>query len=64
MKRADAVASLTPDLVRKRALIRVLIEQNGWETSYKPTPAAMERRPQAESNYLPDNVIPFPFPER
>jgi hypothetical protein len=56
MKQPNARPSQQADLARKRALIRALIEQNGW-SSPVPAPAPTD---ECEASALPSNVIPFP----
>jgi hypothetical protein len=57
MKRVGAVAPKPQELVQKRALIRGLIEQNGWAS----TPDRPASPQVAESVRAEDNVIPFPI---
>jgi hypothetical protein len=60
MKRRDAEPRSTRTLVQQRALVRVLIEQNGWSPPDSTcVPASNET--DAHDNSLPDNVILFPI---
>jgi len=56
MKHANAAASKPPGLVQKRALIRDLIEQNGWAS----TPAQPLLPTSVTLSPTVDNIIPFP----
>jgi len=68
MKSANGVAAKVSQLERKRALIRDLIERNGWASADRtaeshPSPAS-ESRPTSDPYFLPNNVIPFPVPAK
>jgi hypothetical protein len=57
MKRATAAETKQAYLSKQRALVRSLIEQNGWSSVVSVTqPAEMV----SSDKSLPDNVIPFP----
>jgi len=60
MKRAQAAAPKQTDLVRQRALVRFLIEQNGWSSSGSPVSVNSPR----PLNSLASNIIQFPGMEK
>ena len=61
MKRAHPVAKNTTSLDQKRALIRILIEKNGWATS-DSLPASAGIRDTTTTTR--SNIIPFPSPAK
>ena len=60
MKRAHAAAIKQTELSRQRALVRSLIELNGWYS--RVTNVSEKTRP--EGTPLPSNIIPFPTAEQ
>jgi hypothetical protein len=56
MKQPNARPSQQAVLARKRALIRALIEQNGWASPAAALAPTSESDPAA----VPSNIIPFP----
>jgi hypothetical protein len=56
MKSNSAAVSKPSTLEKQRALVRVLIEQNGWAPPVTRSPAGQRDKE------IPDNVIPFPLP--
>jgi hypothetical protein len=58
MKRPSALPPKQDSLVRKRALIRSLIEQHGWASV--PTPSSSTTSPGTAEQAVVGNIIPFP----